>query len=110
MAEVQVEIVSKATIKPSSPTPNELKHYKFSLLDEMAPPPSIYVPVVLFYSASEKDLPQVSQKLKTSLSEVLTLYYPLCGRIKGNKSNLYVDCNDEGVLYLEARVPSKLSD
>ncbi|XP_054785166.1 stemmadenine O-acetyltransferase-like [Prosopis cineraria] len=111
MAEAKVEIVSKITIKPFSPTPNHLKHFKFSLLDELAPPPSVYIPMVLFYSADDDhDFPKMSQKLKTSLPEVLTLYYPFSGRIKGNKGNLYVDCNDEGVLYLEARLPSKLSD
>ncbi|XP_054785342.1 stemmadenine O-acetyltransferase-like [Prosopis cineraria] len=111
MAEAKIEIVSEITIKPLSPTPNHLKHFNFSLLDEIAFPPSVYLPMVLFYSASDDhDFPKMSQKLKASLSEVLTLYYPLSGRIKGNKSNLFVDCNDEGVLYLEARVPSKLSD
>ncbi|XP_028806379.1 vinorine synthase-like [Neltuma alba] len=110
MAEAKVEIVSQVTIKPLSPTPNHLKHFQISLLDEIATPPSFYVPVVLFYFASDHDFFKVSQKLKTSLSQILTLYYPFSGRIKRNKSNLYVDCNDEGVLYLKARVPSKLSD
>ncbi|XP_028806377.1 vinorine synthase-like [Neltuma alba] len=110
MAEAKVEIVSRVNIKPLCPTPNHLKHFKFSLLDELAPPPSVYVPIVLFYAASDHDFPKISQKLKTSLSKVFTLYYPFCGRIKGNKGNLYVDCNDEGVHYLEARVLSKLSD
>ncbi|XP_028776929.1 vinorine synthase-like [Neltuma alba] len=110
MAEAQVEIISKVTIKPVSPTPNHLKNFQISLLDEIAAPPSFYVPVVLFYSASNQDFPAMSQKLKSSLSQILTSYYPFCGRIKRNKSNYIVDCNDEGVLYLEARVPSKLSD
>ncbi|KAI9077240.1 hypothetical protein K1719_040811 [Acacia pycnantha] len=110
MAETRVEIASKVTIKPSSPTPNHLQHFKLSLLDEIAFPPFVYLPFTLFYSAPDHEFPKISQKLRTSLSEILTLYYPLCGKIKGNKGNLYVDCNDEGVLYLESRVPSKLSD
>ncbi|XP_028806380.1 vinorine synthase-like [Neltuma alba] len=110
MAEGKVEIVSKVTIKPISPTPNHLKHFQISLLDEIAPPPSVYVPVVLFYSASNNDFPKISRKLKSSLSQILTIYYPFCGKIKGSKRNYNVDCNDEGVLYLEARAPSKLSD
>ncbi|XP_028806364.1 salutaridinol 7-O-acetyltransferase-like [Neltuma alba] len=65
MAEGKVEIVSKVTIKPISPTPNHLKHFQISLLDEIAPPPSVYVPVVLFYSASNNDFPKISRKLKT---------------------------------------------
>ena len=48
-----------------------------------------------------------STVLKQSLSDVLTRYYPLAGRVK---DNLTVDCNDEGVLYREAQVNCKLSD
>jgi hypothetical protein len=36
------------------------------------------------------------------LSEILTLFYPLAGRYI--KDNLSVDCNDEGVELLEAKV------
>ncbi|XP_060671015.1 BAHD acyltransferase BIA1-like [Ziziphus jujuba] len=33
--EVKIEIISRETIKPSSPTPDHLKHYKLSLLDQL---------------------------------------------------------------------------
>ncbi|XP_061360668.1 stemmadenine O-acetyltransferase-like [Gastrolobium bilobum] len=106
----KAEIVSKDTIKPSSPTPNHLRDFKISLLDQLAPP--IYVPVVLFYSASDvttfgNDIRMISDKLKSSLSDILTLYYPFCGTLKGNS---LVDCNDVGVLYVESKVPTKLSN
>ncbi|PQQ14804.1 vinorine synthase-like [Prunus yedoensis var. nudiflora] len=45
---------------------------------------------------------EISNHLKKSLAEVLTLYYPLAGRIRFD--NHFVDCNDEGVPYLEAQV------
>ncbi|KAK7350253.1 hypothetical protein VNO77_08612 [Canavalia gladiata] len=70
---VKAEIVSKDTIKPSSPTPHHLRDFKISLLDQLAPP-SFYVPVLLFYSAIT-DFKTVSNKLKASLSDVLTIYY-----------------------------------
>ncbi|KAK0599699.1 hypothetical protein LWI29_007777 [Acer saccharum] len=47
----------------------------------------------------------ISNHLKTSLSKVLTHYYPLAGRVNDN----YVDCNDEGVLFLEVQVSCQLS-
>ncbi|XP_061347562.1 stemmadenine O-acetyltransferase-like [Gastrolobium bilobum] len=105
------EIVSKVTIKPSSPTPNHLRDFKISLLDQLAPS-SIYIPIVLFYSASDvsafgNDIKMISDKLKTSLSNVLTLYYPFCGRMKNNST---VECNDEGVLFMESKVPQELSN
>ncbi|XP_028773091.1 vinorine synthase-like [Neltuma alba] len=109
MAEVaKAEIVSQTTIKPSSPTASHLQHSKVSLLDQLAPP--FYVPIVLFYSPIDHDFTKISDRLMASLSQVLTLYYPFCGRLKGNKSDAYVDCKDEGVLYLEARTSLRLSD
>ena len=35
---------------------------------------------------------------------MLTKYYPLAGRVKNN----YVDCNDEGVVFSEAKVSCQL--
>ncbi|KAL0005474.1 hypothetical protein SO802_013035 [Lithocarpus litseifolius] len=48
-----------------------------------------------------------SSVLKQSFFDVLTLYYPLDGRVK---DNLNVDCKDEGVLFREAQVKCELSD
>ncbi|MED6197935.1 hypothetical protein PIB30_061522 [Stylosanthes scabra] len=114
--ESKVEIVSKEIVKPSSPTPNHLKDFKISLLDEMVPP--TYVPIILFYCATTDDSSSIigardfevrSNKLKLSLSKILSLYYPFCGRLKATSSSS-VDCNDEGVLYIESKIPTNLSD
>ncbi|KAK9108382.1 hypothetical protein Syun_024393 [Stephania yunnanensis] len=43
-----VEIISRDTIKPTSPTPSHLKTYSLSFLDQLAPP--IFVPILLFYT------------------------------------------------------------
>ncbi|TKY46825.1 Vinorine synthase [Spatholobus suberectus] len=107
---MKAEIVSRDTIKPSSPTPDHLRHFKLSLLDQLAPP--FYVPILLFYSASDAtafgtEFKTISNRLKASLSDVLTLYYPFCGRLRGNST---VECSDEGVLYTESKVPMELSN
>ncbi|KAL9303369.1 hypothetical protein ACSQ67_020632 [Phaseolus vulgaris] len=104
------EIMSNERIKPSSPTPNHLHNFKLSFLDQLAP--SFYVPILLFYSASHvrtftTDLTALSEKLKTSLSELLTLYYPFCGRLRGNST---IDCNDQGVLFIHSKLPIPLSN
>jgi shikimate O-hydroxycinnamoyltransferase len=44
---------------------------------------------------------QRSQLLKQSLSKTLTRFYPFAGKVK---DNLSIDCNDEGVYYVEAHV------
>ncbi|KAK9278629.1 hypothetical protein L1049_028202 [Liquidambar formosana] len=106
---MDVEIISKETIKPSSPTPQHLRKLKLSILDQLAPP--IYIPIILFYHAETSD-PNVNHIkrsccLKKSLAETLTRFYPLAGTIK---ENLSVDCDDEGVEYIEAQVACKLSE
>ncbi|PWA93298.1 deacetylvindoline O-acetyltransferase [Artemisia annua] len=102
-------IVSRDIIKPSSPTPNQLKTYNLSLLDQCAP--NSYMPIVAFYPSSKIYQSSVDKtsELKNSLSQTLTQYYPFAGRLKqyGPKC---VDCNDYGVEFIEACNDSSLSD
>jgi shikimate O-hydroxycinnamoyltransferase len=102
---VEVEVISKEIIKPSSPTPTHLRNYQLSFLDQINPP--VYISSIFFYTNNEAYAYSKSNKLKQSLSDVLMRYYPLAGRVK---DNLIVDCNDEGVLYCEAHVKCRLSD
>ncbi|KAK3005236.1 hypothetical protein RJ639_016156 [Escallonia herrerae] len=107
---VEVEIISQENIRPSSPTPHHLRTYKLSLLDQFMPP--MYNPFVFFYSNSvSEDLNNViierSKRLKESLSETLTRFYPFAGTVK---DNLHIDCDDAGVYYVVARVKDNLSD
>ncbi|XP_059638882.1 stemmadenine O-acetyltransferase-like [Cornus florida] len=109
MVMMNIEILSRERIKPSSPTPHHLRNLKLSSLDQLAPP--IYVPIVLFYHAqcnlgTDNHFKQ-SSLLKKSLAKCLTCFYPLAGTI--NDQSSAVDCNDEGVDYLEALVHCKLS-
>ncbi|KAK2632529.1 hypothetical protein EUGRSUZ_L01434, partial [Eucalyptus grandis] len=106
---MKVEAVSAESIKPSSPTPSHHREFKFCLLDQLAPP--FYVPAILFYSAPDDkaalDSASVTGNLKTSLSQALSLFYPLGGRVKGNAA---IDCSDDGALYLEAKAHFELSE
>lgn len=97
-------------IKPSSPTPFHLKEHKLSFIDERIP--HSYFPLILYYSSTTKTTNQeeiklISQGLRKSLSDTLTEFYPLAGRINGQTS---IDCNDEGIYYSEARIDIFLSD
>ncbi|XP_030542088.1 stemmadenine O-acetyltransferase-like [Rhodamnia argentea] len=106
MAEVQVEVISKDTIKPSSPTPDHLRHYKLSFLDQIQVP--VFMPLALFFPRDDgTSLDEKRSRIKRSLAEALAKFYPLAGRVR---DNTYVDCNDEGALYVEARVRCELSD
>ncbi|XP_030527727.1 stemmadenine O-acetyltransferase-like [Rhodamnia argentea] len=94
------------TIKPSSPTPPDLRRHSLSFLDQIAPP--IFMPLLLFFS---KDDPLTNEeklsKIKRSLSETLTGFYPLAGRLR---DNLYVECNDDGVHFVVAQATCRLSE
>ncbi|GFY97503.1 hypothetical protein Acr_12g0000440 [Actinidia rufa] len=98
---MEVKIISEETIRPSSPTPSHLKTFKISLIDQLYP--SSYVPVLLFYSPSDgtRNTGRVLTCLKDSLSETLSCFYPLAGRIKDRVS---IDCNDEGITFLVSQV------
>ncbi|GMI93547.1 hypothetical protein like AT3G26040 [Hibiscus trionum] len=103
---MEVEIISRETLKPSLPTPEHLRTYKLCLFDQLAPP--VYVPISLFYSAGDGNHPgKSSDHLKDSLSKILTHYYPFAGRL--NDDGLTVDCNDDGAVFVEARVSCELS-
>ncbi|XP_071740663.1 tabersonine-19-hydroxy-O-acetyltransferase-like [Rutidosis leptorrhynchoides] len=102
-------IVSRDTIKPSSPTPFHSKTYKLSLLDQIAV--NSYVPIVAIYPSSNayQSSHKKTLQLKNSLSKVLTDYYPFAGRMK-KIGPTFVDCNDEGVEFIEACNTNTLSD
>ncbi|RZC91695.1 hypothetical protein C5167_027759 [Papaver somniferum] len=106
---MKIDIVSRESIRPSSPTPSHLNTYSLSLLDQLCPP--LYVPLLLYYTKQldsgtdcnlgDKESSSRCDVLKKSLAETLSKYYPLAGRIKDDVS---VECNDEGVDFIEARV------
>ncbi|KAH7857798.1 hypothetical protein Vadar_016579 [Vaccinium darrowii] len=103
---MEVDIISKDTIKPSSPTPPHFRRYRLSFLDQLSPP--IFMPFLLFYPNTTSSTQQhKSNNLKNSLSRTLTKFYPLAGRLV---DNMHVDCSDAGVPYTEARAHCQLSD
>ncbi|KAG2298647.1 hypothetical protein Bca52824_035119 [Brassica carinata] len=92
-----MEKMSVETIKPSSPTQQCLRTLDLSVVDYLMQP--VYTYACLFYT-NDPSIPreETTQKLKTSLSETLTSFYPFAGRVNG----LAVDCNDEGAIFIEA--------
>ncbi|RDY01116.1 Vinorine synthase, partial [Mucuna pruriens] len=109
---MEVEIISSQCIKPSCPTTHPKTH-NLSILDQFMP--SIFIPMVLFYSADQNPqaitdsgiIQQRLKKLRVSLSQVLTQFYPFAGRVKDNRT---IDCNDKGVYYSEAKVSCTLAE
>ncbi|KAG5236487.1 BAHD acyltransferase [Salix suchowensis] len=75
--------------------------------------PIYHIPLVLLYPRNGNDTDhlgkakETSLRLKTSLSEALTLFYPFAGRLRDNSS---IECDDHGAEYIEARIHCILSD
>ncbi|KAK3200736.1 hypothetical protein Dsin_024151 [Dipteronia sinensis] len=102
---IDVEVISREIIKPSTTLPQD--HYKFSHIDKMNP--GWHIPLIYFYSVVDQKLiskNEISNHLKTSLSQVLSNYYPLVGNVKEN----FIDCKNGGVLVLDAQVNCLLSE
>lgn len=82
---IQIEILNEKLIKPSLPTPNHLNSYKLSFFDQIAP--NFAVPLLYFYppvppeNSHLQRVEEVHKQLQNSLSEVLTKFYPLAGRL-----------------------------
>ncbi|KAF7811494.1 vinorine synthase-like [Senna tora] len=105
--ELEVEIISRQLIKPSSPTPPHLRSFKLCLLDHLIPTP--YAPIILFYPPQSHTLPPLPlllQSLTHSLSHTLTHFYPLAGKIGDEFS---IECDDEGANFIEAHVKNNCS-
>ncbi|KAL2230536.1 vinorine synthase-like [Sesamum indicum] len=106
-----VQEISRVIIKPSSETTGHPTNLKLSYLDQLIP--SFYIPLIFFYKADESrglttsNHVQLCQQLKQSLSNTLTSFYPLAGRIE---ENFVVDSWNFGVEFIEARAHVQLMD
>ncbi|KAJ1392448.1 Transferase [Sesbania bispinosa] len=106
---MEMELISREFIKPSTPTPPHLTIHPLSFIDHIVA--RNYVPVIYFYpnEASEYDHNNQASKLsmlKNSLSKVLSIYYPFAGRFRDQVS---IDCNDQGVSFLVTKIKTNLS-
>lgn len=99
-------MLSTKFIKPSIPTPLNLRHYKIGFTDEFAPVMS--VSIALFFSIDSDNNPKFVAQLEKSLEKTLTRFYPLAGRYVEEIHT--VDCNDQGVEFIRAQVNIKLQD
>ncbi|PWA69736.1 transferase, Chloramphenicol acetyltransferase-like domain protein [Artemisia annua] len=97
---------SSKLVKPFVPTPLTLRHYKIGLIDELMP--CINIGVALYFPTNSNHDAEFVTRLEKSLEKTLTRFYPLAGRFV-NKT-LTIDCNDQGVEFIHAKVNTKLQD
>ncbi|MED6220022.1 hypothetical protein PIB30_041100 [Stylosanthes scabra] len=102
---MEMELISRETMKPSSPTPPHLETYPLSFMDVKTNP--TYVPLVYFYRSNNHQLLETTIAiLKKSLSEALSMYYPMAGRFR---DQVAIHCNDQGVPLLITAIKRDLS-
>lgn len=112
MAKLEIQIQIRKTIKPSTPTPDNCRTFNISLFDQRSP--LIYISVLLHYLPSNFELNKEDGvvercgKLQKSLAKTLTKFYPLAGRYR--KDDLSIQCNDEGVEYVETKIKRDLAE
>ncbi|XP_020229853.1 stemmadenine O-acetyltransferase [Cajanus cajan] len=102
---MEMKLVSRETMKPSTPTLPHLRTYPLSFIDNIVF--RNYVPLLFFYSPNPNhDQASIIPTLKKSLSQVLSRYYPLAGTFKDQIS---IDCNDQGASLLVTNSTCNLS-
>ncbi|KAK3427815.1 shikimate O-hydroxycinnamoyltransferase [Eucalyptus grandis] len=73
--------------------------------------PTLHTPSVYFYRPTRSDDFFDSRVLKEALSKALVLFYPVAGRLKRDENGrIEIDCNAEGVLFVEAETSSVVDD
>ncbi|KAK6146662.1 hypothetical protein DH2020_020531 [Rehmannia glutinosa] len=97
---MKVNVISRKLIKPSTPTPQNLKKYQLSFLDEISPPWN--VSVILFYPPNPNPKPILIAHFEDSLAKILPQFYPFAGRYNKKDDHKVIDCNDEGAEFVEA--------
>ncbi|KAK1359212.1 Pelargonidin 3-o-(6-caffeoylglucoside) 5-o-(6-o-malonylglucoside) 4'''-malonyltransferase [Heracleum sosnowskyi] len=104
---MKVQILTRELVKPLIPTPPNLRNYKISFTDELAP--IINVPSILYYQANQNfKATSMSDILKTSVEKALPEFYPFAGRYE--KNSRFIDCSDQGVEFVTAQADSQLSE
>ncbi|KAH0850376.1 hypothetical protein HID58_095590 [Brassica napus] len=96
--DLKLEVMGREVVKPATPSPHD--HLQLSLVDFSCP--AVYVSIMFLYKSEElvTASPEIiSNKLKCSLSETLSRFYPLAGEIEG----VSINCNDKGAVFTQAR-------
>ncbi|CAI9778840.1 unnamed protein product [Fraxinus pennsylvanica] len=96
-----MNVTSRKSIKPITPTPHNLRTHKLSFIDEVIP--TMNAATILYYPFNDNIRRVIN--LENSLARVLPKFYPFAGRYI--KENQLVDCGDQGAEFVEAQVDCK---
>jgi hypothetical protein len=104
---VKVNVKESTVVRPAGETPK--RALWSSSLDLVVT--RFHTPTVYFYSPTGAANFFDARVLKEALSKALVPFYPMAGRVKlGEDCRIEIDCNAEGVLFVEAEMDSVLHD
>lgn len=107
---MKIQIKQSSLVKPAGETPK--KSLWISNLDLLVAP--MHFPTVYFYKPNKSDVSSnffEAQVLKEALSKALVLFYPVAGRLGSNENGrIEIQCNGEGVLFVEAETDIAIDD
>ncbi|KAI3984520.1 hypothetical protein MKX01_042830 [Papaver californicum] len=106
---MKINVKESTMVRPAEKTPH--RNLWNSNLD-LVVKPKFHTPCVYFYKpngASSNFFD--STLLKEALSKVLVPFYPVAGRLRRDENGrVEIDCNGEGVLFVEAETTSVIDD
>ncbi|KAM3383483.1 hypothetical protein P3S68_009058 [Capsicum galapagoense] len=109
---MKINIIESTMVKPSKPTPSKILWN--SILDLLV---RSYVPTIYFYKPTISTSNFFDIKImKEGLSNVLVSFYPMAGRLiwsnnnNGEEKRMEINCNGEGVLFVEAQCDDTIID
>lgn len=104
---MKINIKESTLVKPSKPTPT--KRIWSSNLDLIVG--RIHLLTVYFYKPNGSSNFFDNKVIKEALSNVLVSFYPMAGRLgRDEQGRIEVNCNGEGVLFVEAESDSCVDD
>ncbi|XP_030511175.2 shikimate O-hydroxycinnamoyltransferase [Cannabis sativa] len=110
--ELTIEVKKTTMVKPAAATP---RHVLWNSNVDQLVPRFLHVSTVYFYKPKQTHHHNFfdSNILKEALSKVLVPFYPVAGRLVASSTEsgrVDIDCNGEGVLFVEAETNSLVDD
>lgn len=105
---MKIKVKESCIVKPATETPKHV--LKSSIVDQVFP--NFHSPTVYFYRPDGSENFFDFRLLKEALSKCLVTFYPVAGRLKKREGSACfdLDCNGEGVLFVEAESEDTIND
>ncbi|KAL8056317.1 hypothetical protein ABFX02_04G111800 [Erythranthe guttata] len=104
---MKISVTSSAMVGPNAETPSECMW--LTNLD-LVMPTNYHTRTVYYYRYDGAAKFFHTTVLKAALSRALVEFYPMAGRLTTENGRIAIDCNGEGVLFVEAECDGEIND